>query len=132
MSFLSERLKTSVQHSLLDFIMENFLTAPVCQMPSHEYLREKVIQEMEAAAENAPENENAVVKKQTLLEKLRYKMRSFSFSKNQATTQGSETPSNKADVESLVQQLVEEYEDGVLGNLNPIFTGEWQWLIGIP
>ena len=134
MSFLSERLKTSVQHSLLDFIMENFLTAPICQMPSHEYLREKVVQEIDAMhSEPASENDNATIKKQSLMEKLRYKMRSFSFSKAQnAKQQSTDTSSNKADVECLLQQLVEDYEDGVLGNLNPVFTGKpmkWKLVI---
>ena len=125
MSFLTDRLKTSVQHSLLDFIMENFLTAPICAMPDSMKLREKVIQEVEAMhSESAGENDSTSLRKQTLMEKLRFKMRSFSFSKHQTTKKASDdNSSDKADVESLLQELVEDYEDGVLGNLNPLFTG---------
>ena len=95
-------------------------------MPSHEYLREKVVQEIDAMhSEPVSENDNATIKKQSLMEKLRYKMRSFSFSKAQnAKQQSTDTSSNKADVECLLQQLVEDYEDGVLGDLNPVFTGK--------
>ena len=128
MTFLTERLKTSVQHSLLDCVMENFLTAPICHLPSHDSLRQKVIQEVEAMNSELPASDmdSSTVKKQTLMDKLRYKMRSFSFSKHQSGKKFADesASSNKVDVEGVMQQLIEDYEDGALGNLNPIFAGE--------